>query len=132
MLDDCVEFLDPLQSISGDPSHTALCAEAAEIVAAACAEGDAELVRSLAHRLDCDLEGVPRGLQLLMATSSRGNLLVADRRLVGVVDWDAGGAGRLPLLDPLHLRLWSEHRPQDEDWGLVLTQHLLPLRRRRR
>ena len=124
VLDDCVEFLVALQSISGDTSHTALCAEAAEIVAAACAEGDAELVRSLAHRLDCDLEGVPRGFA--HGDFFRGNLLVADRRLVGVVDWDAGGAGRLPLLDLLHLRLWSEHRPQDEDWGLVLTQHLLP------
>ena len=124
VLDDCVEFLVALQSISHDTSHTALCAEAAEIVTAACDEGDAELVRSLAHRLDCDLEGVPRGFA--HGDFFRGNLLVADRRLVGVVDWDAGGAGRLPLLDLLHLRLWSEHRPQDEDWGLVLVQHLLP------
>jgi aminoglycoside phosphotransferase (APT) family kinase protein len=31
------------------------------------------------------------------------NLLVADGRLRGVVDWSGAGAGRLPLLDLYHL-----------------------------
>ena len=43
-----------------------------------------------------------------------------------MVDWDAAGPGRLPLIDLLHLRHMNEHRPADLDWGPTLVEHLLP------
>ena len=43
-----------------------------------------------------------------------------------MIDWDASGPGRLPLIDLLHLRHMNEHRPADLDWGPTLVEHLLP------
>ena len=50
-------------------------------------------------------------------------------RLSGVVDWDAAGPGRLPLLDLLHLELTRSAPFADVDWGRALLERLLPLAR---
>jgi hypothetical protein len=43
-----------------------------------------------------------------------------------VVDWDAGGPGRLPLLDLIHLQHLAQYSRADEDWGPSLVRHLFP------
>jgi thiamine kinase-like enzyme len=56
-----------------------------------------------------------------------GNLLVDGGRLTGVVDWDAAGPGRLPLLDYLHLVTIAEHtRRRHASLGETIVSFLLP------
>ncbi len=42
------------------------------------------------------------------------------------MDWDAGGPGRLPLLDLIHLQHLAQYSLADEDWGPSLVRHLFP------
>jgi aminoglycoside phosphotransferase (APT) family kinase protein len=81
-------------------------------------------VRRLAQRLDDQLADLPRGFG--HGDFFRGNMLVDHDRLVGVVDWDAAGPASLPLVDLLHLRHMSKHRPADRDFGPTLVSDLLP------
>ena len=116
----CVEFLVALHGADGvvdtrDPAETA---------AAFCPPAEAAAIVSLGKRLDASLADLPRGFA--HGDFFHGNLLVEDDRLAGVVDWDASGPGRLPLLDLLHLRHMSDRRPSDLDWGPTLVEHLLP------
>ena len=46
-----------------------------------------------------------------------------------MLDWDAGGPGRLPLLDLLHLLLTRTPYGSDERWGRAVLDRLLPLAR---
>jgi Phosphotransferase enzyme family len=116
----CVEFLVALHSVDGvgDTISTA------ETAAAFCPPPEAGAIVSLGKRLEARLADLPRGFA--HGDFFHGNLLVEDDRLVGVVDWDASGPGRLPLLDLLHLRHMSDRRPSDLDWGPTLVEHLLP------
>ena len=54
------------------------------------------------------------------------NILVDRGRLVGVVDWDAAGPNRPPLLDFLHLWHMGRHKIGDLDWGPSIVSDLLP------
>lgn len=116
----CVEFLVALHGADGAADATST----AETAAAFCPPPEAAAIVSLGGRLDARLADVPRGFA--HGDFFHGNLLVEGDRLVGVVDWDASGPGRLPLLDLLHLRHMSERRPSDLDWGPALIEHLLP------
>jgi peptidoglycan/xylan/chitin deacetylase (PgdA/CDA1 family) len=85
---------------------------------------DADALERRAAEIDGVLAGCPRGFG--HGDFFLGNLLVEEGRLSGVIDWDAGGHGRMPLLDLLHLRHAAAHDVPDEDWGMALVEHLLP------
>ena len=56
-----------------------------------------------------------------------GNLVVDGDRLTGVVDWDAAGPGRLPLIDYLHLVANAERtRHRHASLGETIVSFLLP------
>jgi len=121
---DCVDFLVLLYGAgaTAEPARTA--GVTAETAAGFLPQAEARAIVSLGSRLEPALADLPRGFG--HGDFFRGNLLVENGRLVGVVDWDASGPGRLPLLDLLHLRHTNEQRPADLDWGPTLVEHLLP------
>jgi aminoglycoside phosphotransferase (APT) family kinase protein len=122
LLGECVDFLVALHAAGGAEPRSL--AERAETVAAVCSGEGAVRLRALAARLDDDLAGVPRGFG--HGDFFAGNLLAAGDRLTGVIDWDAGGPGRLPLLDLLHLRLTAVPYGGDENWGRAVLDRLVP------
>jgi Phosphotransferase enzyme family len=54
------------------------------------------------------------------------NILIEGRKIVGVVDWDAAGPNRPPLLDFLHLWHTGRRRVGDLEWGPSIVSDLLP------
>jgi hypothetical protein len=58
-----------------------------------------------------------------------GNLLVANRRLAGVLDWDAATPAGLPLADVLHLIALGDRRIRRLAHGPRCTERLWPLAR---
>jgi aminoglycoside phosphotransferase (APT) family kinase protein len=118
-----VEFLVALHSSSSERAYGSTLLDQGKIVASATPPREAQTVEALAERLEADLADVPRGFA--HGDFFHGNLLVEGERLVGVVDWDAAGPGRLPLLDLLHLR-HATHAVAEVDWGPRLVQGLLP------
>jgi hypothetical protein len=130
VVEDCVAFLVDLHSSTRSEASVSSpgIAGHAEIVADACRPAESELIARLADRAARRLEGLPRGFG--HGDFFRGNLLVDHGRLVGVVDWDTATADSLPFLDLFHLRVFSEQRPADHQWGAVVTEYLLPLAKR--
>jgi aminoglycoside phosphotransferase (APT) family kinase protein len=120
----CVDFLAALHRSrrAGDP-HADLAADAEEVASVCTAEG-AATVRALACGATVTLAGVPRGFG--HGDFFRGNLLVHDDSVAGVIDWDAASPGRLPLLDLIHVRHMSKHPVADRDWGPTIVAGLLP------
>jgi hypothetical protein len=124
VLRDCLDFLAALHSSCPSTIDGTMLLEQAEVIVDARAPGEARLVRALAERLGEELADLPRGFG--HGDFFHGNLLVDGGRLVGVVDWDAAGPRRLPVIDLLHLRLMSMREMADVDWGPSLVGHLLP------
>jgi hypothetical protein len=108
----CVDFLVELFRAGGRAPGDPLRQRAAALGAAA-----------LGERLDRELAGLPRGFA--HADFGLPNLLVEGDRLVGVVDWEAAGDGRLPFLDLLHLEVERRLGPREE-LGEGFVRHLLP------
>jgi hypothetical protein len=109
------------------PGRAKAVAADAEVVAPFVPTAEAEVLRALAERADVALADVRGGFA--HGDFWSGNLLVADGRLTGIVDWEAAGPGRLPLVDFLQHRLnaaWPHH---DLEWGLVIAERALPLAR---
>jgi len=123
LLGQCVDFLIHLHAV-GAAGQSRSILETAETAAGFLPPADAGAIVSLGKRLEAMLADLPKGFA--HGDFFRGNLLVEDGSLVGVVDWDASGPGRLPLIDLLHLRHMNEQRPADLDWGPTLVEHLLP------
>jgi hypothetical protein len=119
----CVEFLVALHGAQGTGEPVISLVALAETAAAYCPPAEAGAIVSMGKRLDEELAGLPRGFG--HGDFFPGNLLAENGRLSGVVDWDAAGPGRLPLLDLLHLRHMAD-RPADLDWGPRLAEQLLP------
>jgi Phosphotransferase enzyme family len=120
---DCLEFLVALGRLRGGDGQPL--AELAAGVEEACSPESASKLHALAARLEQRLEGIPRCF--VHGDFFAGNLLTDEQgRLSGVVDWDAAGPGRLPLLDLLHLQLTRSGAYADADWGSVLLERLLP------
>lgn len=118
----CLDFLVALHAAGG--SDTALLpSKDAENIAVFRPERRAALT-AVGSRLDAALAGVPRGFG--HGDFFLGNLLTEGDHLSGVVDWDAGGPGRLPLLDLIHLQHLAQYSLADEDWGPSLVRHLFP------
>ena len=124
LLADCVDFLVVLHGADTTAESAQTTRATAETAAGFLPQAEARTIVSLGERVGTTLADAPRGFA--HGDFFRGNLLVEEGRLVGVVDWDASGPGRLPLLDLLHLRHMNEQRPADLDWGPTLVEHLLP------
>jgi hypothetical protein len=118
----CVDFLVALHGTSGTGRPQSLVAGAELVVRVRPAS---TRLRAVAARLDETLADVPRGFG--HGDFFLGNLLVDEGgALAGVVDWDAGGAGRLPLLDLVHLRHMAKYPLPDDDWGPSFLERVLP------
>jgi aminoglycoside phosphotransferase (APT) family kinase protein len=116
----CLDFLVELHGAGGAAQNRSPRDDADTI--AEVAPDRAQRLTELGGRLDEILANVPRGFG--HGDFFLGNLLVQEERLTGVVDWDSGGPGRLPLLDLLHLLHLAQYPLGDEDWGPSLVQHL--------
>ena len=124
LFSDCVDFLVELHHARETTEPARAVTTTARVAADFSPPAEAGVIVSLGERLETMLGYLPRGFA--HGDFFRGNLLAENGRLVGVVDWDASGAGRLPLLDYLHLRHMNAQRPADLDWGPTLVEHLLP------
>jgi hypothetical protein len=125
---DCLAFLEALGRLRDDRAGGQEFSALADAVVDVCRPETARALRAVVSRLDGRLAGVPRCFA--HGDFFSGNLLADDSgRLSGVVDWDAAGPGRLPLLDLLHLELTRSGPFADENWGRALLARLLPLAR---
>lgn len=124
LLAECIDFLVLLNGIQGGEDRSRSLAQHSQAIAAVAPARHASAVRELGERLDEALSLLPRGF----AHGDFGlpNLLVADGRLAGVVDWEAAGPSRLPVLDLFHLLVELELRPR-EQLGPAMVRVLLPL-----
>ena len=91
LLADCLDFLVALHELDGEGPPQSL-ARDAEVLAEVASGSLAGELRQLGLSLDERLAGVRRGFG--HGDFWSGNLLVADGRLSGVVDWPSGGPGR--------------------------------------
>jgi len=123
LLDECVAFLVELHTAGRDVPGDDELGSSADVVAGT-AGRQAERLRDLAALLVESLAGLPRGFA--HGDFWHGNLLVEAGRLTGVVDWAAAGAGRLPLLDLMHLRASAARERAGESLGWAVVQELLP------
>jgi Phosphotransferase enzyme family len=125
VLADCIDFLVALYHATDDRAPRTSPAADADVVAAFCGNAEAaESVRALGPELTAALVDVPRGF-------GHGdfwwhNLLVTGDTLTGVIEWDAAGPGRLPLLDILHLQLSMRRRRTRQYLGIAVVEDLLP------
>jgi phosphotransferase family enzyme len=125
LVEECIAFLAALH-LSGGASDgpeswlTRLSMSMSPLLGSA----RSELLGTIARRIETECAGFPRGFA--HGDFFHGNLLVDDFHLVGVVDWDAAGHGRLPAIDLLHLVHLADNRPDDLDWGPLLLSRLLP------
>jgi hypothetical protein len=106
----CLDFLAALFSVGSGPPAEPTRVAGAEGIAAHVSDRTRELPRGFAH-----------------GDFWHGNLLVEGGRLTGVVDWDAAGPGRLPLIDYLHLVANVERtRRRHASLGETVVSFLLP------
>ncbi len=120
----CVEFLAELHPLARDGAGARPLSEDAEVIAVAAGRAGGAWLPAFAAAVEERLSDLPRGFG--HGDFWSGNLLTDGGELTGVVDWDAAGPGRLPLLDLLHLRL-SAHRSRTRELlGPGLVSFLLP------
>lgn len=120
---EAVDFLIELRRIEGGSEGGRSLGELAGAIATVLEPDQAQLLKALGRRLEGELADLPRGFA--HGDFFAGNLLAERDRLTAVLDWDAGGRGRLPLLDLLHLRR-TLLRDGSDLWGAVLVNQLLP------
>jgi aminoglycoside phosphotransferase (APT) family kinase protein len=119
-----VDFLSALHRLGSSDDQRVSLADCAAVVAPYRPSAVAERLQTVGEQLDCALAHVPCGFA--HGDFFTGNLLVADGRLTGVIDWDGGGPGALPLLDLLHLRHSDARSVPDDEWGPSVVESLLP------
>jgi aminoglycoside phosphotransferase (APT) family kinase protein len=124
LLDECVDFLLALHEAGNNSEPTSFPAKDAEILARASESECADLVRRIGNHVESALVDVPR--VFAHGDFWSHNLLVENGRLVGVIDWDNGGPGRLPLLDLLHLRVNAVRAATHQFLGPAVVEYLLP------
>ena len=123
LLDDALDFLVALGRLRL-PEGGRSFAELAETVSTVLSpEGEAA-----AKQVAAELERRVAGVERCFAHGDffAGNLLAEHGRLSGVVDWDSAGAGRLPLLDLVHLLVTRAGPFADDDWGAAVQERMLP------
>jgi aminoglycoside phosphotransferase (APT) family kinase protein len=109
-----------LDVCAADPESTL--GRHAAVIAAVRPATAAHLARLTADAEDA-LASLPRGFG--HGDFWAGNLLQVDGRLSAVVDWEAAGPGRLPLIDLLHLLVTAERVLSPEEWGSTLVAKLV-------
>ena len=125
VVEDCLAFLVALYDVSDDRDPRTSPLDDAQVVASFCRGAEAaDAVRALGAFLDVELGGLPRGF-------GHGdfwwrNLLATGDRLAGVIEWDAAGPGRLPLLDLLHLITSIRRQRTRRYLGVAVVEDLLP------
>ena len=125
LFSDCLEFLVALGRLRDHATGPSL-GDRVMTIESVCAPESVPVLRTLAERLEKRLADVPRCFA--HGDFFVGNLLEDEGgRLSGVVDWDAAGTARLPLLDLLHLSLTRSGAFADKDWGRALLDRLIPL-----
>ncbi len=128
ILDECRAFLVSLHALGdGDDNAAGTAVRQVEVVADVLPEGARAGLGAAARRIDEQLAGVRRGFG--HGDFCTSNLLVADGRLAGVVDWEGAGRGRLPLIDFIHLHLLAASRANVYEWGDAVVRYLLPTAR---
>ncbi len=125
LFDECLAFLAALGRLRGGAASSF--PELAATIEEVCRPESVPQLRALTSRLEDRLVGVPRCFA--HGDFFAGNLLETDGRLTGVVDWDAAGPGRLPLVDLLHLQLTRSGAYADADWARLALERLLPAAR---
>ena len=125
LLEECFAFLVGLRQQS-TPNGRAFVELAAGPSSVARPETK-ETLRALADELELTLAGLDRGFA--HGDFFAGNLLADNGRLTAVLDWDAGGPGRVPGIDLLHLQLTRTPYGGDDDWGRAVVERLLPAAR---
>jgi hypothetical protein len=128
LLDESLDFLVSLGGIArGTATADPLAAAPAAIGAAIGVEG-ARAAEVVARRAADVLGGAPTVFG--HGDFFSGNLLGEDGRLSGVVDWEGGGPGALPLLDLLHLILHHETKADVYAWGPAVAENIMELAER--
>jgi Phosphotransferase enzyme family len=127
LVDECVDFLVGLQRVREERPHPARLVDLAETVASVCRPESGATVRRLGEWLERELAGLERGFG--HGDFFPGNLLAVGDRLTGVLDWDAAGPGRLPLVDLFHLEVTRRPYGSDDRWGRAVLERLLPVAR---
>lgn len=120
---ECLDFLVDLHAFGGEARGDTSATAMARFAERVCDPARREAVGELGRRVDGSLADVRRGFA--HGDFFRGNLVAVDGGLAGVVDWDAGGPDRLPLIDLIHFKLYSQ-RLGSEDWGHAIVGDLLP------
>jgi aminoglycoside phosphotransferase (APT) family kinase protein len=120
----CLDALAALWDASADRSARSSPARDAAVVAAVPGVREGERLLAIGRRVEETLRESPRGF--VHGDFWTGNLLAREDRLVGLIDWEAAGPGRLPLADLFQFRLNAQHPHSDLDWGRVLVERLLP------
>jgi hypothetical protein len=125
LLADARDFLLALHGCAPGSPNQESPAGCADTIAAFLGAEEAATVRELAARVESEVADLPRGFG--HGDFCAENLLAADGHLVGVIDWDASGSGRLPLVDLLHLVVTSERaRHRRRSLGVALCELVLP------
>ena len=97
--------------------------DAGEAIASTLGAGSrADDVLLVAKEIDEELQGLPGALG--HGDFWHGNLLLDGDRLAGVIDWDAGGDGRLPFADALHLVVTARVPRGSVGWGVEVAREL--------
>ncbi len=102
-LKECVEFLAALHAHPVDGPQRSLVADAERCASVCPTERQRSDLMALGEELERTLADIPRGF-------GHGdfwveNLFCEGEHLSGVIDWDGGGPGRLPLVDLIHLQV---------------------------
>ncbi len=125
LLDEVVGFLAALHEVGDPAAPRRSVAEDAHVLARVCVKpGNADRLRALGATLERDLAEVPRGFG--HGDFWTRNLMVEEATLIGVIDWDGAGPGRLPLLDLLHLLLSARRDRTRQYVGEAMVDYLLP------
>lgn len=119
-----LDFLAALYSCGRGSTVKRSASDDAQVAASFVEPRRAEQLRSIGRRVAEVVAVLPHGFA--HGDFFTRNLLVDGSRIVGVVDWEAAGPGRPPLLDFLHLWHMGQHKIGDLDWGPTIVSYLLP------
>jgi len=124
VVDSVLDFLAGLHSCRNSSAAKRTPADDAEDAASFLDESYSAALRELGREVSGAIAELPYGFA--HGDFFTGNILIEGRKIVGVVDWDAAGPNRPPLLDFLHIWLLGRRKISDVDWGPSIVSDLLP------
>jgi Phosphotransferase enzyme family len=124
ILPECVDFLVGLHRCRTVEAVPASLLPSAEVVAGFLPGAAGARAIALAARIEEAVAHLPRGFA--HGDLCRENLLVDGDRLVGIVDWEAAGPGRLPGCDLFQLLATAERERRRCSLGEALLGAVLP------